>query len=218
MSVVVEMSWDTVQRSALDGAHPAWFHDTPPELLDAARGDPAGRRLLALGLVDAAPQIFAAFPAVVPAALATSDWMHTAPTSLDERALDLGALAFAPLLRLRIARSDVVRLRNVLGAERYARVLAETDADGAPAAANTLLDAAFTSDEALLRLFLDRGRVEWAAHARDVHPVALEWLCLCHAPGQIAAAAPGWLAGTTTSRVLSSTLQEDADVRESRDH
>jgi hypothetical protein len=212
------MCWGLVQRSALDGAHPAWFHDMPLALVDAARGDPAGRRLLALGLVDAAPQIFAGFPAAVPAALAASEWMHTAPTLLDERALDLGALAYAPLLRLRITRGEVVRLRSVLGAERYARVLAETDVDGTPTAAAALFDAAFESDQALRRVLLEQGRREWAAHARDVHPVALEWLRLCHAPGAIEAPDQGWLAATTTSRVLASTLQENGDARESRHH
>lgn len=212
------MSWGLVQRSALDGAHPAWLHDMPRDLVDAARDDPAGRRLLARRLVETAPAIFAGFPAVLPAALAASVWMRHSPVTLDGHALDLGALAFAPLLRRRIARTEVVRMRRVLGVERYARMLADTHASDAPAVAEVAFDDALASDEVLHRLLLDHGRMEWAAHAREVHPAALEWLRLCHAPGAIDVSATGWLGTAATSRTLAFNLMEDGDVRESRHH
>lgn len=213
------MSWAIVQRSALDGAHAAWLHDIPRPLVDAARDDPAGRRLLARRLVDAAPAIFAGFPAVLPAAIVASGWMRCAPSVLDERAMDLGALAFAALVRLRIARAEVVRLRHVLGAARYANVLAEAAVGGVvPSGAEAAFAAALGSDEALHRLILEQGRREWAAHARDVHPVAFEWLRLCHAPGAIDASASGWLDGASVSRALTLAIGEDGDVRQSRHH
>ena len=218
IAVAETMSWGLVQRSALDGAHAAWLDDMPRSLIDAARDDPAGRRLLARRLVDAAPAIFAGFPAVLPAAIAASGWMRWPPAMLDDRSMDLGGLAYAPLLRLRIDRSEVVRIRDVLGAERYARVLAATDTGDVPVAARAALDVALASDEALHRLILVQGRKEWTAHARDVHPVALEWLRLCHSPGVIDVSASGWLGVAATSHVLALTSGEESDVRESRHH
>ena len=213
------VSWAGVQRSALDGAHTAWFGDLPPALIDAARRDTAGRRLLARRLVEVAPQIFASFPAVVPSALAASAWLLNERYSLDEHALDLGALAFAPLLRLIISRADSVRLRRVLGEQRHARTLAEADRiPTPPAAAADALAVALSADESLRALFLEHGRVEWSTHAGLVHPAAIAWLRLRHAPGVIGNEGSGWLPESQTARALVATTTEAPGGSESRHH
>ncbi len=219
IAVAEAISWAELQRQALDGAHAAWFDDLPPQLLDAARDDAAGRRLLARRLAGIAPQLFAGFPAVLPAALAANARLRTSRHSLDEQALDLGALAFAPMLRLMIARDEVVRLRRVLGAARYARTLAAADRGPAPpASAAAALAEACGADETLHRLFLEQGRAEWAAHANVVHPAALEWLRLCHAPGTLDAAAAAWLDTASVARALAISEEESRDDRQSRHH
>jgi hypothetical protein len=178
------MAWAAVQRVALDGAHPAWFQLPDDALLSRARASGAGRRLLARSLASgAAPQLFGTLPAALPVALAGQGWLLLPTPVLQELAFDLGALAYAPAIRERIARSDVLCLRRVLGMRRYTDALKPaTGRDEDVNAIRAALDAAIADDDALAATVRDRGWIEWTGFAEARHPVLVERLRLCAAP------------------------------------
>lgn len=178
------MAWAALQRAALDGAHPAWFRPLDDALLARARASRPGRRLLARGLADgAAPQLFGNLAASLPAALAGQRWLLWPTPALEELALDLGALAFAPAIRRRVERADVLRLRRVLGARRYADALKPVAGrDEAGDAMRDVLGAALADDDVLEAMLRRRGWIEWIAFAGARHPVLVERLRLCAAP------------------------------------
>jgi hypothetical protein len=181
---VAEVAWAGVQRVALDGAHPAWFRPLDAVLLERARASRAGRRLLARGLAGgAAPQLFGSLAASLPVALAGQRWLLWPTPVLEELALDLGALAFAPAIRRRVERADVLRLRRVLGARRYADALKPVAGrDEAGDAMRDVLGAALAADDLLEAMLRRRGWIEWIAFASARHPVLVERLRLCAAP------------------------------------
>jgi hypothetical protein len=182
---VAEVAWAGVQRVALDGAHPAWFRPLDDALLARARASRTGRRLLARGLLaeGAAPQLFGNLSASLPVALADQRWLFWSTPVLEELALDLGALAFGPAIRRRVERVDVLRLRRVLGARRYADALKPAAGRGeASDAMRDVLGAALADDDLLAAMLRRRGWMEWIAFAGARHPVLVERLRLCAAP------------------------------------
>lgn len=178
------MAWAAVQRVALDGAHPAWFGLPDDALLSRARASGAGRRLLARSLAEgAAPELFGTLPASLPVALSGQGWLSWPTAVLEELAFDLGALAFAPAIRERIERSDVLRLRRVLGMRRYADALKPAAGRNQDTQAiRTALDVALADDEVLASALRRRGWNEWTQFAQARHPVLVERLRLCAAP------------------------------------
>lgn len=178
------MAWAAVQRVALDGAHPAWFRLPDDALLSRARASSAGRRLLARSLAGgAAPQLFGTLPASLPVALAGQGWLLWPSAVLEELAFDLGALACAPAIRERIERSDVLRLRRVLGMRRYADALKPAAGRNENTQAiRAALERALADDEVLASALRRRGWIEWSGFAEARHPVLVERLRLCAAP------------------------------------
>jgi hypothetical protein len=181
---VAETAWATLQRVALDGAHPAWFGLPDEALLARARGSAAGRRLLARSLAaEVAPQLFGTLPISPPASLSGQGWLSWPTAALEELAFDLGTLAFAPAIRERIERNDVLRLRRVLGMRRYADALrpAAGRNEDTPAI-RAALDLALADDDVLAAALRRRGWNEWTRFAQARHPVLVERLRLCAAP------------------------------------
>lgn len=192
---MAEMSWAALQCAALDGAHPAWFRPMGEQLVAHARQSREGRRLLARSLVGRpAPVLFGSYPASVPQALANQHWMLLPATVLDELALDLGAAAFAPAIRLRVARADVLRLRRALGQRRYADILgSQHQGDGATGEISAALDLAMAGDEQLVSALRWRGWAEWLDFVQPQHPVLAERLRLAVAPERPTATRVRWL-------------------------
>jgi hypothetical protein len=193
-----EMSWAVLQRVALDDAHPAWFGEMDAELVDQARRSTWGRRLLARSLArHAAPVLFGSLPAVVPQALSSNRWMLLPGDQLGALALDLGAFAYAAAVRTRVERMDVLRLRRVLGRQRYAQTLASVEAGTVSTLKmESALDTALASDGQLADVLYQRGLSEWIGFVAPMHPAAIERLRLCAAPGEVAAASDPWLAAS----------------------
>ena len=184
MHAMAELAWARVQKVALDGAHPAWFGLPDDALLERARASRAGRRLLARSLAaGAAPHLFGTLPVALPAVLAGQGWLLLPGEVLRELAFDFGALAYAPAIRERIARADVLRLRAVLGARRYAEALKVADGQGHDTQAiRAALASAMADDEVLANALRQRGWLEWSAFARARHPALAERVRLCAAP------------------------------------
>src|SRR5690606_11582420 len=91
--------------------------------------------------------------------------------------------AFAPAIRERIARGDVLRLRQVLGARRYADALkAAAGLGNHTQAIRAAIEAVIADDEALANALRQRGWCEWSAFAKARHPVLAERVRLCAAP------------------------------------
>lgn len=199
---MLEMSWPKLQRAALDDVHPAWFAGWDAALVNEARQHALGRRLMALTLAqEAAPVLFGSLPAVIPHALSGSDWMLLPGDRLAELTLDLGVAAFAEAIRRCIERQPVVRLRRVLGNDRYTRVLASErgDAQHLPEM-QTELESALVGDETLKAAIYQRGLAEWMAFAAPVHPAAIERLRLSAAPGLTLATETPWLTAQSIAR------------------
>lgn len=213
--VVAEMSWALLQRAALDGAHAAWFDGLQPSLVEEARRSAAGRRLLARSLaVSAAPVLFGSVPAVLPQVLRNGRWMLLPGATLETLALDIGAFAFAPAIRTRVDRNDVLRLRRVLGARRYTEALARhTAATDRADAADGALDAVIGCDDRLLDAVRRRGLAEWIAFVAASHPVAVERLRLSAPPGVAVAAVDPWLTDVGVANLVSIVDTEAANDR-----
>lgn len=207
------MSWRQLQKVALDDVHPAWFAEWNAALVSEARQHSSGRRLMARALaLHAAPVLFGSLPAVIPHALSASDWMLLPGNQLGELALDLGANAFAQAIRLCIERQPVMRLRRVLGNDLYARVLASERSDCSPLhEMQTELENALADDEMLKAVIYQRGLAEWMAFAAPVHPVAIERLRLCAAPGEALATGRPWLTKQSIARRLAEVSERQGE-------
>lgn len=201
---MAEMSWAQLQKIALDDAHPAWFGEWDHTLINEARQHASGRRLLARALAaNAAPVLFGSLPAVIPHAVSGSAWMMLPGERLSALALDLGALSFAETIRLCIDRESVMRLRRVLGAQRYAQVLARARLDSPHSSEmQSQLERVLGDDASLATAIHQRGLAEWMAFAASVHPAAVERLRLCAAPGEATATGQPWLTMQSITRHL----------------
>ena len=187
--------WPTLQAAALEHAHPSWFGGIEPALLERAQQSPWGRRLLARELSShAAPVLFGSIPAAVPHSLSSEDWLQLPRSELDALLLDLAASAFSAPIRGCINRSDVLRLRRVLGEARYAHTLSHTASSGADAdAINGVLARAMASDEGLHETLRARGGLELMKAALAAHPAAVERLRMHGAYGSAAVGGAAWL-------------------------
>lgn len=198
--------WPTLQAAALDHAHPSWFGGIEPALVERAQQSSWGRRLLARELSNhAAPVLFGSIPAAVPHALSNEDWLRLPGCELDALLLDLAASAFSVAIRACINRSDVLRLRRVLGEARYALTLPHTAATSVDADdIEATLARAMGSDEGLYEALRARGGLELMKAALAAHPAAVERLRI---HGSFGAAAVGGVAWLSADQVRSATAR-----------
>jgi hypothetical protein len=217
------VTWNALRGVALDGTDAGWFPSLAPIVVDRARRSKLGRRLLARRLATSgAPILFGTLPRTTPQPIAVSAWTTWPAERIRDIALDLGALALAPALRSVVGRDDVLRIRGVLGEERYALALASAalapPGDERP---HTLLARSLGSDEAFDAAVRQRGFGELIAFAHAVHPACAERVLLCEAPGRIAEARVPWLDGArvaTHLAALPAANDGGADDGDSRNH
>ena len=174
-------AWLALQRETTGRVHPSWFPDLPADLIVHARKSPLGRRWLANRLARVSPLLFGIPHETesIPARnLRNTEWLRTCLHDVVECALDLGSLTLAVTVRTMVTRSEVIRLRAVLGAERYERLLfaaPSTASVGTPArfraGAHGTTD--YRGDDLAERL-LRSGAHELAAYAATLHPALCE--------------------------------------------
>ncbi|HEY0233344.1 MAG TPA: hypothetical protein VGC55_19000 [Dokdonella sp.] len=206
--MAADAHWIALLKSTVDGAHASRFSDATPALVEHARSSALGRRMLALRLESEAPALFN-----LPSAANDPAWIEHHPAALfsGERlrgaALDLGALAFSPALRARVERSEVLRLREAVGAARLSFALS-TDPwrGGLPDAvrhcalaglARVLHDA-----EAIAELVRQRGRIELFTFASARHPLFGERVALAFPPVTAGERRDVWLPAATVAHYL----------------
>lgn len=215
--MALDANWAALLRSSLDGA-PAERFGATTALIEHARNSVLGRRMLALRLQDESPQLFR-----LPAAANDAAWIPLHPAALfsGERlrgaALDLGALAFSPALRARVDRSEVLRLRSVLGAARIAFALGNDPWRGAlPDAvrhcAVSGLARVIHDADALLELVRQRGRIELYAHASALHAMLGERIRLAFAPMPAGERRDAWLPPKAVARYLEAATQSATEA------
>jgi hypothetical protein len=169
--------WLALQRETTERVHSSWFPNVSADLVVRARRSPLGRRWLANRLALVSPLLFGipyeteALPA---RNLSNAQWLRACLHEASECALDLGSLTLAVTVRTMVTRSEVVRLRAVLGAERYERLLSVSTATspGRPLVAlgiGARAEADCRGDDLLERL-LQRGARELATYAFTLHP------------------------------------------------
>jgi hypothetical protein len=171
-------SWLALQRDTTERVHSSWFPSLSADLVVQARKTPLGRRWLADRLVHVSPLLFGILPyetEALPARnLRNSEWLRTCLRQVLECALDLGSLTLAVTVRTMVARSEVMRLRAVLGAARYERLLSmptATSPGGPPGVPDVeAREIADCHGDDLLERLLRRGARELAAYATGLHP------------------------------------------------
>jgi len=215
--MAADAHWVALLKSTVDGAHASRFADATPALVEHARSSVLGRRMLALRLENEAPALFR-----LPAAN-DSAWIEQHPAALfsGERlrgaALDLGALAFSPALRARVERSEVLRLREAVGAARLSFALS-TDPwrGGLPDAvrhcalaglARVLHDAA-----SIAELVRQRGRIELFTYASAQHPLFGERVALAFPPAAAGERRDIWLPAATVAHYLEAAGESAAEA------
>lgn len=209
--------WAALLKSTLDGAPPSRFADATPALVERARATPLGRRLLALRLQDESPLLFrlqaandAAWIEHHPAALFSGERLRGA-------ALDLGALAFSPALRARVDRSEVLRLREAIGAARMSFALSTDPWRGAiPEAVRHCAVAGLArvidNTHALAELLRQRGRVELFTYASNLHALLGERVRLAFPPTAAGERRDAWLPSGAVAQYLEAATQSAADT------
>ena len=189
------LTWSALRTAALDEADAGWFGGVAPALVERARASRLGRRLLSRRLAShGGPVLFGTLPRSTPQSIAVSTWAVWPSQRLRAIAWDLGAIALGPALRAVVRREAVLRVRSVLGEERYALALA-----AAPNVATTadrehrVLSKSLASDEVLGAAVRRLGFGEFVAFARAVHPACAERVLLGEAPGSVPETKLAWL-------------------------
>lgn len=205
--MALDAHWSALLKSTVDGAHASRFGDAPPILVEHARNSPLGRRMLALRIERAAPALFDL------AAANDSGWVEQHPVALfsGERlrgaTLDLGALAFSPALRARVDRSEVLRLREAIGAARVSFALS-TDpwrgklSDGVRHCALAGFARVLDNADAIAELLRQRGRVELFSYAASQHPLLAERIKLAFPSAAAGERRDAWLPPETVAQYL----------------
>lgn len=166
--------YSTLAQAALHELDPSWLLELAPELVDKARQQLLGRRWLA----DRLARTQALFgdlrvysndlqPPQLP------EWLFR--TIPDHACLALGAHAHGALIKTAVARSQVARLRELLGASLYLQVLNTPALGEAASGIELLLNA---EDPGLGERFRHQGAVELYHLALSIHPLAAERLQL----------------------------------------
>lgn len=205
--MAVDAHWNALLKSTLDGVPAARFADATVPLIEHARSSPLGRRMLALRLQDESPLLFrlqaandSAWVGHHPAALFSGERLRGA-------ALDLGALAFSPALRARVERSDVLRLREAIGAARLSFVLAAdpwrgTVPEGVRHCAVAGLARVIENADAIDELLRQRGRIELCTYAANLHALLGERVKLAFPPSGMDERRDAWLPAETVALYL----------------
>lgn len=210
--------WVALLKSTLDGAPTSRFADANAELVERARGSALGRRMLALRLQDEAPLLFR-LDAANDAA-----WIERTPVALfsGERlrgaALDLGALAFSPALRARVERSEVLRIREAIGAARLSFALSTDPWRGrVPEAVRHCaiagLERALDDARALGELLRQRGRIELFTYSSNLHALLGERVRLAFAPTRTGERRDAWLPAGAVAHYLDAASESAADAQ-----
>jgi len=218
--VAVDATWTALLRSTLDGAHVERFGDAPQMLVERARASALGRRMLARRLQNESPPLFA-----IESSSECSSWVARHPWALfsGERlrgtALDLGALAFAPALRARVNRNEVLLLRAAIGAARLSFVLSTDPWQGVvPEAvrhcAMTGLARVLDDADALAELVRQRGRIELYAYSALLHPLLGERVKLAFPPLPAGERSDAWLPTTAVAQYLAAADASAAETRQ----
>jgi len=202
----VDASWTVLLRSALDGAHADRF-GVPPALIERARTSTLGRRMLARRLENESQPLFALASASGCEAALQHPIAFFSGERLRGAAFDLGALAFAPALRARVARDEVLLMRESIGAARLSFVLsADPWPQGVPEAvrhcAMTGLARAMADAETLADRVRHRGRIELYAYSSNLEPLLGERVKLAFAPLTAGERSDAWLPPAAVARYL----------------
>ena len=166
-------AWLDLQAETLDRVHASWFSRIPPALVAEARAQPLGRRYLANQLSSQSPLLFGLrVPEGAEAVANLQEVARLAPMLGDalDSALELGAMAYAPIIRTTVRRADVKSMRTVLGAARYERVLtAVLPESSAPAQPLFSFSSDGASDDAVADRLVRQGAAELLHYADRVH-------------------------------------------------
>jgi hypothetical protein len=163
--------WFDLQSATLRRVHASWFAEISPELIATAHTRSLGRRWLANQLSRAHPMLFELPHDIGLEAmdgLRRAEWILPLVEDAEQCALDIGAVALAPTLRTIVAHSAVSRLRQVLGTERYERMLAAATKATGSASDNSVLTEA---DESIVESVVRCGAWELAEFAERLHPM-----------------------------------------------
>jgi hypothetical protein len=188
------LTWAALRTATLDEADAGWFGVAPP-LVDRARASRLGRRMLARRLAShGAPVLFGTLPRSTPQSIAVSMWALWPSQRLRAIAWDLGAIALGPALRAVVRREAVLRVRSVLGEERYALALASApNVATAADREHRVLSKSLASDETLGAAVRRLGFGEFLAFARALHPACAERVLVGEAPGSVPETKLAWL-------------------------
>ena len=140
-------------------------------MVSEARAQPLGRRWLANHLSTQSPLLFGLkVPEGAEAVTHLVDAALNAPSLGDamESARELGAMAYAPVVRTTVRRAHVQSVRAVLGIECYERVLTASLPE-LPAPAVPLFWGDAVGAEAIDDLILRQGAAELLHYSDNVH-------------------------------------------------
>lgn len=213
--MAVDPNWTALLKSTLDSAHAGRFGGATPSLVEYARSSSLGRRMLAVRLEAQAPLLFSLHAAN------DSAWVERHGPSLfsGERlrgaALDLGALAFSPALRARVERTEVLRLRDVVGAARLSFAMTSDPWRGpVPESvrhvANAGLARVIDDPDALAELLRLRGRIELFAYSAQLHALLGERVRLAFPPSPVDDRRDAWLPAEAVAHYLGAASESAA--------
>jgi len=206
--VGIDATWTALLRSTLDSAHVARFGGAPQELVERARASALGRRMLAQRLQSESQPLFTLESADDCAWVTQHPWALFSGERLRGTAFDLGALAFAPALRSKVNRRDVLALREALGIARLSFALAADPWQGAAApeavshCAMAGLARVLGKPEAIAELVRQRGRIELYAYSANLHPLLGERIKLAFPPLSAGERSDAWLPAATVAQYL----------------
>ena len=148
--------------------HASWFSRIPPALVSEARAQPLGRRWLANHLSAQSPLLFGLRGSDAITHLQEAG--RSAPSLGDamESARELGAMAYAPVVRTTVRRAHVKSVRAVLGIECYERVLTASLPE-TPPPDELLFCGGAVGDEAVEDRVFRQGAAELLHYADSVH-------------------------------------------------
>lgn len=178
------MEISTSLRAVLAETDVSWLADFDPSLIAPARDSVLGRRLMARTLAEGAA---ATLLAPSPKPVLTRVLKQWPSEKLQSLVLNLGVLAFAPVIRAEVARETVRRLKHALD-KRYLLALDRQVWDGeVPRELQQRLHAAMHTAiadaegaTALLALLSRQGRAELRDWANPRDSALIEWLALLH--------------------------------------
>ncbi len=214
--MAADAHWTALLKSTVDGAHAARFSGATPALVEHARNSVLGRPHARAAPAERGAGV------VQPAGGGQRfglDRRHPAALFSGERlrgaALDLGALAFSPALRARVERSEVLRLREAVGAARLSFALS-TDpwrgslSDAVRHCALAGLARVLHDGEAIANLVRQRGRIELFTYASAQHPLFGERVALAFPPAAAGERRDVWLPAASVTHYLEAACESAA--------